>query len=249
MPVRVVVADDEPLARERVVTLAREMPDLEVVGEAAHGMEALDLIAATQPDMVLLDIEMPELDGFGVIAALEMERPPVVVFITSHPEYAARAFEVEAVDFIRKPISPERFSAAIRRAVDRLAYRDDAARAASALATEQVRKQARTRYVVRKGPTHVFVGVNEVDWIDAADNYLRLHAGGKIHFVRGTMKDAEEELTLAGFVRVHRSAIVNASRIVAVDSVPDGGFVVRLSDGSRLRASRQYQGAVRAMLK
>ncbi|MBV9878901.1 MAG: response regulator transcription factor [Gemmatirosa sp.] len=260
---RVVVVEDEALARERIVTLVCATPELALVGEAAHGLQALDVIAATSPDLVFLDVEMPELDGFGVVAALLADRDsdlddaamPGIVFITAYEEYALRAFEVDAIDYLHKPVTPERFAAAVRRAVGRLS-RDAAsstrvaqgvAQAAAALARETARH--RTRFVVRRGSTHTFVAASDVVWIDAVDNYLRLHAHGRVHLVRGTMKDAERELDPAAFLRIHRSAIVNVARIAAVEALPDGGYVVRLADGARLRTSRQYAAGVRALVR
>jgi two-component system LytT family response regulator len=248
--VRVMVVDDEPLARERVVALVRATPGIELVGEAAHGLEALDLIASLAPDLVFLDVEMPELDGFDVAAALEDDSAPGLVFVTAYEEYAMKAFEVDAIDYLRKPVTPERFDAAVRRAIGRLG-RDRLSRAAVdrvVEARDRDRGRRRSRFVVRRGSTHTFVPVSEVDWIDAVDNYLQLHVAGRVHLVRSTMKDVERQLDPSAFLRVHRSAIVNIARIVAVDSHPAGGYLVRLADGTRLRTSRQYASGVRALV-
>jgi two-component system LytT family response regulator len=246
----VVVVDDEALARERVVALVAGTPELELVGQASQGLEALDLIAAVAPDLVFLDVEMPELNGFDVAAALDEATMPGLVFITAYEEYAMKAFEVDAIDYLQKPVTPERFDAAVRRALGRLAQGVDArvnvARAIAAQGRERARYRA--RFVVRRGSTHTFVAASDVIWINGVDNYLQLHAGNRIHLVRGTMKDAEHELDPAAFVRIHRSTIVNIARIVAIDAQPTGGYVVRLSDGSKLRTSRQYASRVRALV-
>jgi two-component system LytT family response regulator len=250
MTIRVVVVDDEALARERVVSLVRATPELDLVGEASHGLEALDLITSLSPDLVFLDVEMPELNGFDVVAALDDSALPGIVFITAYEEYAMKAFEVDAIDYLQKPVTPDRFSAAVRRALGRLEHRT-ASRAGTiraALAGARPRRGYRTRFVVRRGATHTFVAVSDVIWIDAVDNYLQLHTGGRPHLVRGTMKDAEQELDPASFVRIHRSTIVNIARIASIESQPTGGYVVRLSDGARLRTSRQYAGRVREMV-
>lgn len=249
-PVRVVVAEDEALARERIVALVRGAPELELVGEASHGLEALDLITALAPDLVFLDVEMPELNGFELVAALEESSIPGLVFITAYEEYAMKAFEVDAIDYLQKPVTPERFAAAVRRAIGRLS-RGRAAAAAIAraiVARNRETTRYRSRFVVRVRSTHTFVGVKDIVWIDAVDNYLQLHTRDRIHLVRGTMKDAEGELDPSQFLRIHRSAIVNIARIVAVDALPSGGYGVRLDEGTKLRTSRQYAGRVRELV-
>lgn len=249
--VRVVVAEDEALARERIVALVRETPELELVGEASHGLQALDLITALTPDLVFLDVEMPELNGFEVVAALEERSLPGLVFITAYEEYALKAFEVDAIDYLHKPVTPERFHAAVRRALGRLARgRDSAAAVVRALAARS-RDVARyrTRFVVRIRSTHTFVAVKDIVWINAVDNYLQLHTRAGTHLVRGTMKDAERELDPEQFLRIHRSAIVNVGRIVAVDALPDGGYGVRLDGGTKLKTSRQYAVRVRRLVR
>ncbi|MDF2775852.1 MAG: two component transcriptional regulator, LytTR family [Geminicoccaceae bacterium] len=249
--IRVVTVDDEPLARERISTLVRETPDLELVGEGGNGLDALDLITRLEPDLIFIDVEMPELDGFGVIAALEVDRVPAVVFITAYEHYALHAFEVGAVDYLHKPVTRSRFAAAAERAKERLAARSAAhwrALVAAALTAERSRG-LRARFVVRRGSTHYFVPVEDVDWIDAADNYLRLHVGPKSHLCRGTMKQAEDELDPARFVRIHRSAIVAVDRILSIRSHESGSHVVELRGGVRLRSSRQYADRVRTLLR
>ena len=249
--IRVIAVDDEPLARERVSTLVTETAGLELVGEAANGLDALDLITRLEPDLIFIDVEMPELDGFGVIAALDTDRVPAVVFITAYERYAMAAFDVGAVDYLHKPVTRSRFAAAVERAKERLAARSVAhwsALVAGAALAERSRG-VRTRFVVRRGNTHYFVPVNDIDWIDAADNYLRLHVGPKSHLSRGTMKQAEDELDPARFVRIHRSAIVAVDRIVSIRSHESGSHVLDLKGGVRLRSSRQYADRVRALLR
>jgi two-component system LytT family response regulator len=248
--VRVVVAEDEALARERIVALVRAAPELELVGEASHGLEALDLITALAPDLVFLDVEMPELNGFELVAALDESSIPGLVFITAYEEYAMKAFEVDAIDYLQKPVTPERFAAAVRRAIGRLARGREAAAAIARAIVARNRETTRyrSRFVVRVRSTHTFVGVKDIVWIDAVDNYLQLHTRDRIHLVRGTMKDAEGELDPSQFLRIHRSAIVNIARIVAVDALPSGGYGVRLDEGTKLRTSRQYAGRVRTLV-
>jgi two-component system LytT family response regulator len=248
---RTVVVDDEPLARERITTLLRAAEGFEVVGEASNGLEALDRITELAPDVAFIDVEMPELGGLGVVAALDATRVPEIVFITAFEQYALQAFEVGAIDYVQKPVTPQRFNATLARVRQRLGapatkrrtdLRDSAAAAERA-------DGPRRRFVIRRGTTHTFLPVDDVDWIDAADNYLRLHVGERWHLHRGTMKDAEDELDPARFVRIHRSAIVNVERIASVESQDGGGYIVTLHSGARLRSSRQYVDRVRSLLR
>jgi two-component system LytT family response regulator len=249
--IRTLVVDDEPLTRERVGSLVRETEGLKLVGEARNGLEALDLITTLAPDLVFIDVEMPELDGFGVVRALDVEHSPAVIFVTAYERYALQAFDVGAIDYLHKPVTSQRFQAAVARAKDRL-ERPSAADwrslvAAAALAERS--RGARTRFVVKQGSTHYFVPVEEVDWIDGADNYLRLHAGGKVHFFRGTMKEAEDDLDPKSFVRIHRSAIVAVDRVQSIRGNDSGGKVIEMRDGAKLRSSRQYASRVRSLLR
>jgi two-component system, LytTR family, response regulator len=249
--IRVLTVDDEPLARERVSTFVRETEGLELVGEGNNGIEALDLIARLEPDLIFIDVEMPELSGFGVIAALEDTRVPAVVFITAFERYALKAFEVGAVDYLQKPVTRQRFAAAVTRAKERLGRRSAdywQALVASAALADRARG-VRTRFVVRRANTHHIVPADQVDWMDVADNYLCLHVGAKTHLWRGTMKQAEEELDRDRFVRIHRSVIVAVDRILTVRTHESGGHVIELKGGVQLRSSRQYADRVRALLR
>jgi two-component system LytT family response regulator len=248
---RVVTVDDEPLARERVSALVRESEGLDLIAEGRNGLEALDLITALDPDLVFIDVEMPELSGFGVIAALDGSRVPGVVFVTAYEHYALQAFEVGAIDYLQKPVTKQRFAAAVDRAKERLDRRSAADRRSVVVgaALAERARGTRTRFVVRRGNAHYFVPVDQVDWIDAADNYLRLHVGDRTHLCRGTMKEAEEELDAARFVRIHRSAIVAVDRIVSITGLEAGGHTIELRGGMKLRGSRQYADRVRALLK
>ena len=251
-PIRVVTVDDEPLARERVSTLVRETEGLELVGEGNNGIEALDLITRLEPDLLFVDVEMPELSGFGVIAALDDARVPAVVFITAFERYALQAFEVGAVDYLQKPVTRQRFAAAVTRAKERLDRRSAEywrSLVAGATVAERLHGGYRTRFVVRRGNTHHIVPADQVDWMDVADNYLSLHVGPKTHLWRGTMKQAEDELDPDRFVRVHRSAIVAVDRILTVRSHETGGHVIEVRGGVQLRSSRQYADRVRALLR
>ena len=249
MTLRVLVVDDEPLVRERVGALVSESEGLELAGLAANGVEALDMIDQHEPDLMFIDVEMPELSGFGVIAALDGEpRIPGVVFITAFERYAVKAFDVGAIDYLHKPITRARFAAAVERAKHRLTSNPDASRRTLIAGAAQADRERgyRTRYVVRFRHSHHIIRVDQIDWIDAADNYLQLHVGGRMHLARGTMKSAELELDPERFVRIHRSAIVAVDRIASV-SLEQRRHVIHLTSGARLRVSRQFAARVRSL--
>lgn len=248
---RVVTVDDEPLARERISALVRESPALELVGEGRNGLEALDLISTLGPDLVFIDVEMPELSGFGVIAAVDGPTMPGVVFVTAFERYAVQAFDVGAIDYLHKPVTAERFAAAVARSRHRLAHRSDAASRSvvSDAARLERARGARMRFVVRQGTTHHFVPVADVDWIDAADNYLQLHVGSRVYLCRGTLNDVADELDPGQFVRVHRSTLVAVDRIKSITPRESGGHVIELRTGARVNSSRGYGDRIRELLR
>lgn len=245
------VVDDEPLVRERISALVRGDPGLEHLGEATHGLEALDLITRLSPDLVFIDVEMPELSGFGVIAALDEGRIPGIIFVTAYEQYAVGAFDAGAIDYLHKPVTKERFELAVSRAKERLQRRTpDQARALISGAADVERSRGmRTRFLVRRGATHHFVPAADVDWMDVADNYVRLHTGDRVHLTRATLTQVAEEVDPSRFIRIHRSLIVAVDRIRSVRSHPSGGYVVELSTGVRLRGSRHYADRVRALVR
>lgn len=248
---RAIVVDDEPLVRERISALVQETSQLELVGQAENGLEALNLISTLQPDLLFIDVEMPELSGFGVVAAIEGEHVPGVVFVTAFEHYALRAFDVGAIDYLHKPVTPQRFAAAVERARQRLQQSSATQRRAlvedAAMAERE--RGTRTRYVVRRGKVHYFVPVDQIDWIDSAENYLQLHVGDRAHLARGTLKEAEEELDPARFARIHRSTIVAIDRVQSVRRHESGVHLVQLRTGAKLRSSRQYAERVRRLLR
>ncbi|MEO5800185.1 MAG: LytTR family DNA-binding domain-containing protein [Gemmatimonadales bacterium] len=248
---RVIVVDDEPLARERVSALVRECEGFELVGEGANGLEALDLIAAHSPDLLFIDVEMPELSGFGVVAALDAADLPGVVFITAYEHYAVRAFEVGAIDYLQKPVTPARFAAAASRARDRVVQRSAQERLALIAAAAQAERDrgVRSRFVVRHGSLHQFVPVETIDWLDVAHNYVRLHVGAQIYFWRGTMKEAVAELDAVRFARIHRSIVVAIEQLTSARALENGGYAIELRCGAKLRASRAYAQRVRELIE
>jgi len=243
---RVIVADDEPLVRSDIRGLLADEPGVEVIAEARNGREALTLIEKHAPDIVLLDVQMPELSGFDVLEVLDPDRRPVIVFITAFDQYAVRAFDEHAVDYLLKPFDRERFLLALSRVRERLrsaevgvAERDPAA-LARLLSTGSSRLR---RFAVRTRNRIRYVPVEQVDWIQAADNYVRIHVEGSRHLVRTTMKQLEEALDPGQFARLHRSAIVNLSRVHELKPLPNGEYTVFLTTGDRLTLSRGYRDA------
>lgn len=242
--IRVLVVDDEPLVRRGIVALLAEEPGIVVVGEARNGTEALSLIRGTAPDLVFLDVQMPGLDGLGVLAALEPDERPAVVFVTAFDQYAVRAFDLHAVDYLLKPFDDERFRTALARVRGRL-QRGEAATERAAVAALLAELRGTTagpdRLAVREHGQIVLVPVDEIDWIEAADNYVRLHRGGHYHLLRESLGRLEETLDRRRFARIHRSAMVNLTRVRALEPVPGGEYDVILTDGRRLTLSRGYR--------
>ena len=250
---RTIVVDDEQLPRERIVNLVRADRELELIGEAEHGAAALDAIVELRPDLVFLDIQMPELDGFQVIAALDDDVLPAIVFVTAFDEYAIRAFEVDAIDYLLKPVTSERFAAAVGRVLSRVEGHDaslgKSIRAIASRAAESRATAPTTRFVARRGSKHYFVRVADVDWIEAVGNYVRLQTGDKSHLIRETMKGVEAKLDPAEFVRVHRSVIVAVERIQSIESREHGEYLVTMQGGTKFVSSRGYSERVRALIR
>lgn len=251
--IRVVLADDEPLARERIRTLLATHPDVTLVAECADGDETLKVLLAERPDVVFLDVQMPELDGFAVLEAMPPELRPSVIFVTAFDEHAVRAFEVNAIDYLLKPVEPRRFEAALARVRER--HGAPAGAGTQQAALEAVLAELRkgrawaTRLVVRDGSRVSFVRTEEIDWIDAAGNYARLHVGKAMHLLREPLKILETRLDPERFLRVHRSAIVNLERITAVEPYFHGEYTLTLRDGTRLTSSRTHSARLRSLLR
>ena len=250
MTLRVMIVDDEPVARRRLRRLARSA-DVTVIGECGDGVEAIEMIREMTPDVVLLDVQMPELDGFGLLQSMSPEEIPVIIFVTAHDRYALRAFEVHALDYLLKPVEAERLATALERARVRLEERKGARvddRVLALLKTLAPERKHLTRIPVRTEGRVQVLDLADVDWIGAADNYVTLHAGGREYLVRDTMGRLERELDPDRFVRVHRSSIVQIDRVKEL--IPDfhGDFTLVLKSGTRLTLSRTYRAKVEALL-
>jgi len=258
---RVAIADDEPTARATLRLLLARHADVELVAECADGAAAVEAVRRARPDLLFLDVQMPELDGFGVLAALADEPLPAVVFVTAYDAHALRAFEVEALDYLLKPFSDERFEQSLARArrdvaehgLAELARRvrglvADGGAAARPGAPRTAESSGTARLLVAGTGRTLVVDVEEVDWIEAADYCARLHVGKRAHLVRRTLADLESELDPARFVRIHRSAIVNVARVRQIRAQGKGDARVDLADGTELRLSRTYRRALLAAL-
>ncbi|HEX2205406.1 MAG TPA: LytTR family DNA-binding domain-containing protein [Longimicrobium sp.] len=254
-PVRAVIVDDEPLARDCVRIALARLGEVEVVAECADGEAAVEAILEHRPDLVFLDVQMPGLDGFGVVERVGAARMPAVVFVTAFEEHALRAFEVHAADYVLKPFDDARFGDAVRHA----------RRQRGAEAGEEIRRTLEallrdyrggegqgaavggrpvTRFMVQENDRIHFVATDEVDWLEAAGNYVRVHAGSRSHLIRATLTGIAAQLDGSRFVRIHRSTVVNVDRIKEVQPWFGGDYVAILRDGQQLRVSRNYRDAL-----
>jgi two-component system LytT family response regulator len=234
--IRALIADDEPLARKKIRTLLAREPDVEVAGECGSGPEAAKLIRELDPNLVFLDIEMPELDGLSLLQGLESRAAPAVIFVTAYDQYAVRAFDVQALDYLLKPIDRRRFQTALDRAREHL--RKSEGRSTGPL----------TRLLVRSGDRTQVLKIDDVDWVESADNYVKLHALGQTHFLRETLTHLRARLDPARFVRIHRSAVVNVDRIRSLYPLFHGDQMVVLHDGTELPLSRRYRQELESLL-
>jgi two-component system LytT family response regulator len=249
--IHTLIVDDEPLARNRVRALLKGEPDFEIIGECADGQSAVDAIRAKQPDLVFLDVQMPELDGLGVVRTIGPEQMPLTIFVTAHDDYALKAFEVHALDYLLKPFDKARFQAALRWARGHIARErtgDLTERLTALLEDAKPRNKPVERLAVKSAGRVVFLRVEEIDWIEAAGNYLRLHVGKDFHLLRETMNALEARLDPESFVRIHRSTIVNLARVRELQPAFHGDFVVILENGTELTLSRNYRSKLQNLL-
>lgn len=253
MTIRVLIVDDEPVARRGLLRLLAQEPGIEVVGECGDGGSAIAAITAHAPDLVFLDVQMPELDGFGVIESIGAKRMPAVVFVTAFDQHAVRAFDAQAIDYVLKPVDPERFRRALQRARSHLAPPDDGFVRRVSAALKQIDRgelpQYPSRLAIRSEGRVRLLDVADVDRIAAAGNYAEVHAGGKPHLLRETMASLEARLDPHRFVRISRAAIVAIDRIREVQPLFNGDFVVLLKNGAQVNGSRRYRAALDALLR
>jgi two-component system LytT family response regulator len=266
--IRTLIVDDEPLAREGLESLLEKDPEIELVGTCADGQSAVDAIRAKHPDLVFLDIQMPKRDGFGVLAELPPAERPVVVFATAYDQHAIKAFEVCAIDYLLKPFSDSRFAAALRRA------KEEIRKARTSTLSQQVeqllehvrdldakRVPAVPEAAPAPGPDYAdrivlkadgalhFIKTRDVIWIEAQGDFVKVQTQGKTQLVRETLQSMEHKLDAAKFLRIHRSFLVNLEHVRKVEVALYGDYVVFMSDGSKLRLSRNYRSKLKALIK
>jgi two-component system, LytTR family, response regulator len=257
-PIRTLVVDDEPLAREGLKMQIANDPDIQLVGEAENGKVAVLSICKLKPDLVFLDVQMPEMDGFAVLRSLQPEELPVIVFVTAYDQYAVKAFDSHALDYLLKPIDPERFSATLGRIKSHFVSRDLtdlSKRLIAMIGTTSLsidhsdsREQYLRRFAIKTADRIYFVQTEEIDWIEAADYYVILHTGKKTHLIRETLTALEAKLDPKVFMRIHRSTIVNISRIKELKPHYQGEYAVILHDATSLRLSRSYRDGLSLLL-
>lgn len=251
MSIRVLIVEDEPPAREKLRALLEKETDLQIVGEATDGVSAVGLIRRIKPDLVLLDVQMPELDGFGVLRELGMDSIPAIIFVTAHDRFALRAFEVHAVDYLLKPFDQSRLHQALERSRREMSLRHSPEYKANlaALLAKLARSETRlTRIAVKSSGRIVLVPTEAIDWIESADNYVQLHVGQSSHLHRETLSSLENKLCQDTFIRISRSVIINVHRVSELESLFHGDYSVKMRDGTQLTLSRSYRGKLAQLL-
>ncbi len=249
--IRTLIVDDEELARDRIHTLLSGQPDVEIVGVCTDGPSAVEAIDRARPDLVFLDVQMPGMDGFEVIDNVDKSAMPAVVFVTAHDAHALRAFEIHALDFLLKPFDQTRFEKALDRARGHLNH-DRASgldpRLVSLLEELHEERKYSERLIVKSGGRVFFVRTEEIDWVEASGNYVKIHTKNDAHLLRESMKNMESRLDPKTFVRIHRSAIVNIDRIKELEPWFHGEYIVIMRDGTRLTASRVFSDRLSAAI-
>ena len=249
--IKVLIVDDEPLARERISDMLRTHTDIQIIGDCSNGNEAIAAIRRQCPALIFLDVQMPESNGFEVLEALDSDSMPVVIFVTAYDQYAVRAFEVYALDYLLKPFDRERFEKALERARFHIMNKREGnlgQRILSALEDIKTRPAHLDRLVIKMNGHIFFVKAEEIDWIEAEGNYVRLHVGKETYLLRDTISGLEEQLDPKNFLRVHRSAIVNVDRIQELQPWFHGEYKIILQDGMELTLSRTYRDKLNEFL-
>jgi two-component system LytT family response regulator len=247
--IQAVLADDEVLARQKLRQLLREIPEIEVVGEGATAAETIDLVRATKPDLLFLDVRMPDMDGFDIVGELSSngsQSLPCIIFTTAYDRYALRAFEINAIDYLLKPFTLERFRAATERALQHIKSKQQNPQAH--IAKSQNGSPYTTRIVFKSKGRILFLPVSEICWIGAEENYVRICTRNETHLLRETMAHLEEKLDPSTFLRVHRSSIVNLQYVKEVRPEVDGEYGVLLHNGQKISMSRSYRSRIKYWL-
>ena len=244
MKIKTLIVDDEPLARERVKRFLRDVSDIRIIGECGNGTEAIEAINKHKPDLVFLDIQMPEKNGFEVVKALDSRSLPSIIFVTAYDQYALQAFDVHALDYLLKPFNRERLHRAVSHAREQIEHKNLSnidERLASLIADIRGEKKYLERLVVKSVGRVFFLKTDEIDWIEAAGNYVKLHTGKESHMIRETMNGIEAKLNPDKFLRIHRSTVVHIDRIKELHPMFSGDYAVILRNGTELALSRNYR--------
>jgi two-component system LytT family response regulator len=249
--IRALIVDDEPLARDRIREMLKEHPEIEVIGEARNGREAIDLIVNQNPDLVFLDVQMPDLDGFDVLQNLNVDHLPLIIFVTAYDQHAIRAFNVHAVDYLTKPFDRKRFAEAVNQAKVFMkgAKEPETARILAMLQELKAGARYRERFAIKNGETVFFVRAEDVDAIEAEGNYVRLNLGNASHLLRDTLNNIESQINPRMFVRIHRRTIVNINRVKELQTWARGEYRVVLSTGAHYTLSRGYRQHFESFIK
>ena len=263
---RTIVVDDEPLALKLLRTVLSEIADIEIVAECSNGKQAVEAATELEPELIFLDIQMPGMNGFDVIKSMQAEIMPMVVFVTAYDQYAVDAFDVHAVDYVLKPLDSERIARSVERAIDRLKNDTDQSFKSPLIgAIEEISERAskekteetvnnlpdgmKRKLLVRDSGVVKVIPFDDIDWVDAAGDYMCVHAGGETHVIRSTLRDLMTKLDDNLFVRIHRSTIVNVERVVSVTPLQKGGSLLHLTQGESLKVSRNYRDSIRKFFK
>lgn len=250
--IRTVIADDEPLAQQRILRLVASEPDVEVVAVCGNGLEALEAIRTHSPDLIFLDVQMPELDGIGVLREVGPQNFPVTIFTTAYDNYALQAFEANALDYLLKPFDETRFRRAVERARNYIsnAKRSEVTERLLAM-LDDVNAQPQNgsdRLIIKSGGRVVFIKAAEIDWVEAAANYVRIHSGAETYLMRETMNSFEARLDSNKFIRIHRSIIVNIEKIKELQPCNSGEYIVVLRNGKELSLSRSFRDRIQSLV-
>jgi two-component system, LytTR family, response regulator len=249
--IRTVIVDDEELGRDRIQSLLGLQPDVDIIAVCPDGPSAVETIERAQPDLVFLDVQMPGMDGFDVVENLDPARLPEVVFVTAHDGHAIRAFEIHALDFLLKPFDQTRFEKALDRARTQIVAKKGPvidSRLVSLLEELREERKYPERLIVKSSGRVFFVRTEEIDWVEASGNYVKIHTKSEAHLLRESMKNMEAKLDPKVFVRIHRSAIVNIDRIKELEPWFHGEYIVIMLDGTRLTASRVFSDRLSALI-
>ncbi len=250
MSIRVLIVDDEKPAREKIKLLLKNQPDIETIGESANGGEAVDQIRSLNPDLIFLDIQMPVLDGFGVLETIDPARLPVIIFVTAFDQYAIQAFEANAIDYLLKPYDENRFNRSLMKARHFLQpqFREDLQKQLQHF-LDHVNpiRPYRERVVIKTDEGFILIKTGDIDWIEAAENYVNVHAGKETHLIRKTMRETEKQLDPDKFIRIHRSMIVNIEKIKHAKRWFNGEYQITLLNGTILTSSRGYSERIQSL--